>query len=541
MKLIWHQNPDEAVQRKCWELEKSRKEGGQELYWALVREVLKTDPWFLMRVALEWGWLDDQLVGNKLVRHVSENWGKDIGVLYPRGHGKTLPMCAITICAILNNPDIAILEISRTEGNSEKIGAFIGEQLMGNDYLQRCFGRKYNEDGFLPSSTAECKQWGKDGYSLPWRKPRIDPTLTCIPLGGAKAGKHPDIIWIDDPTEKENNDELGWNKVKEAVQGCWFLLPANGFMWWTGTRWHDADPLGMAEKGKLNGKQGMFHFIKESCYVDDNPLKDPTYPAKKRWNMDQISGYTKGSLEAQRRPEPEGLGEFFDAQMRNDPIPAERADIKVKDINIYKPEELPKTTEVLWMGIEVTGGGLPIFNAFKEYLEQTKENIPIVEIRNPRQIGVQKKDRIISALQPIVDRGALWAQEWMLGDEYSSEGLGYEIRRLGKATHDDIVDALHNIPVHLVKQIYPSHPDDLADLYIHVDLAWSESQRSDWTVAIAVAVDHRQNYWIVDYDRFKISSPTGLIQRLIQFYKKFEPSQKGPRFRSSNKYPGSWR
>lgn len=541
MQIVWHDHPDDALRAKCLELEKIRKKDGKSAYWQMVRHLLRRDPWFLMRVALEWSWLDEDLVGRKVIQNAAENWERDQGAVIPRGHGKTLPYSALAICKILQNPDIAILQMSRTDKNANNIGNFISEQLMYNDFLQQCFGRKYNKDGFLPSSTAECKQWGIDGYTIPYRKPRVDPTLLCMSIKGPKAGKHPDVIWLDDPTEEENNNESGWDAVIRAVEGCWFLLPSHGCFWWTGTRWHDSDPLGRAVDGKLLGKQGRFSFIQASCYVDDNPAKGPTYPHKLRWNMTKPSGYTIEMLDTARKPKDQGgLGEFFDAQMRNDPAPAERADIKVKDINIYTDEQLPSIGHVRVFGIETTGGGLPIFNGFREHCEEMRFSLPLQELTNPKRVGITKRDRIVAALQPIVNAGRLWAKEWMIGEDTARDTLGYELRRIGKAAHDDIADALHNVPAHLVKGSLPSSPREPAHLYISVDLAWSENKLADYTVAMAVAVDHQGNYWIVDYDRFQIASPTGIYDRLIKFYRKFEEPQSIRRL-SGRKYPGSWR
>lgn len=544
MRFIWHKDPDEAIREKCRYLEKVRKTDGASAYWALTRELLKTDPWFLMRVALEWGWLDDKLVGSNFIKHIATHWGEDIGILFPRGHGKTLPMSAMCISAICQNPDIAILEISRTEGNADKIGLFISELLVGNDFLQQCFGRKYNKkDGFLPSSVTECSLWGKEGYTLPYRKkPRIDPTLLCIPLKGAKAGKHPDIVWLDDPTEEENNNERGWEQVAKCVQGCWFLLPPEGFFLWTGTRWDDKDPLGRAVEGKLEGKHGKFHFIQYSCYEDDDPTKPPVYPLKVRWNMDKASGYTHEMLEAKRKPVDEGgFGEFFDAQMRNDPAPADRAVIRLADIQRYTPEQLPKLGPVRYMGVETSGGGLVIYQGLQEKVEALKLNIPLVPMENPRKAGVEKSDRIVAAIQPIVSQGRLYLQEWMLGEDGAKkESLGYELKRIHKAAHDDIADALHNAILHLIQKTLPSLPTELLHTYISVDTAYTEKARSDWTVAITVAVDSRGNHWVIDYDRFQSSTPSVIHERLISYYQKHETPQ-SLRAMSNRRYPGSWR
>lgn len=542
MRFIYHQNPDEAVRDQCRYLEQIRKTEGQTAYWNLTRDLLKTDPWFLMRVGLEWGWLDDQLVGHHFVKHIADNWGEDLAILFPRGHGKTLPMSAMCIAMIVNDPNIAILEISRTQDNANKIGNFIADQLMGNDYLQRCFSRKHNPDtGFLPSKIGECNQWGKDGYVLPWRKPRIDPTLLCIPIKGAKAGKHPDKIWIDDPTEAENNNEPGWEQVVQAVMGCWFMLAANGSFFWTGTRWHDADPLGQAELGKLQGKKGPFRFIKYSCYEEDDPGKAPTYPYKVRWNMTEPTGYTHSMLEAKRRPEDEGgFGEFFDAQMRNDPSPAERSDIKVAHINIFEPHEMPKIGHVRIFGIENSGGGLVIYNGFREHCEKLRFSVPLQDISNPRKSGVSKRDRIVAALQPLVDSGKFYAQQWMIGQPGQRDTLGYELRRIGKAAHDDIADAVHNAVVHLSAGIKPVDASEPMHLYIMADMAYTEEKRSDWSVVAAVAVDHHGAHWVVDYVRFQCSSPTGIYDHLLEFYRKFEEPQ-SIRQQSGKKFPGAWR
>jgi hypothetical protein len=231
---------------------------------------------------------------------------------------------------------------------------------------------------------------------------------------------------------------------------------------------------------------------------------------------------------------------FFDAQMRNDPKPSERMDIKISDINIYTPRELPKLGTVRAMGVEITGGGLPIYQGLLEHCEQMKIFLPLTEISNPRKVGLKKSDRIIAAIQPLTHSGRLHIQQWMLGDESSRDTLGYEIRRLGVATHDDIVDALHNVPTHLSNGTLPQGPQEPAHVYISVDLAWTEEKRADYSVAMAVAVDHSGNHYVLDYDRFQISSPTGIYDRLIKFYRKFEEPQTIRKL-SGQKYPGAYR
>ncbi len=542
MKPIWHKDPDQAVREKCRYLEQIRKKEGAATYWALVRQVLKTDPWFMMRVALQFAWLDDQLVGHHFIRHIAENWDDDTLTLLPRGHGKTVPMTAITIHRIINDPNTAILMASRVENNAVKFGEMVSQHLLENDFLQRCFGEKYNKDEYkiLPSSTSGLR-WGQDGYNLPYRRPRVDPTLECISLNSAIAGRHPDWIYLDDLIEAKNNNPEGWQQVKQFINGCKMLIAQKGNFTITGTCWSDGDTVSDIVNGKLHGAGGRkFKVLRMSCYEDDNPLKQPIYPRKKRWNMDVETGFTHESLEAMRAPEHEGgLGIFFDAQMRNNPAPADRADIKVRDIIIYEPPTISKPLpfklgDVRQVGIEVTGGGRPIFTELEKYIEEFKISMPLTEISNTRTS--KKRDRILAALEPITSAGRMRAQQWMIGDESALDNLGYELRRLGAAAHDDIADALHNC-VSLSRDIYPKEGQP-ADIYMAVDLAWTEKERSDWSVCIAIAKDAQKNYWILDYDRFQISNPTGICQRITQFFRKFD-NEDSQRVRSHQRFAGT--
>jgi len=543
IKFIYHQNPDEAIRQKSAELAKLKaNKSTYPLYKKLLGETLKHDLWYLLRVGLQMNFLDEQLTGHDFIKHLSDNWGSDIGILLPRGFGKTLPVSGMCISCILQDPNIAMLQMSRTDGNADKIGAFVSEHLMYNDMLQECFGRKYNPDGFLPSSVSECGSWGKDGYMLPYRTVRrIDPTFVNISLKSAKAGKHPDIIWVDDATEKENNNEVGYEHVDDVIRGLKYLLPANGFMIWTATRWSDADPVGRAYDKKLRGKQGYFNFLLRSCYVDDDPAKGVTYPRKKRWGMEIETGYTLEALEELRTDPIEGP--MFSAQMRNDPAPSDTTEISAADIRIYDPADKPKyisPDSVRMFGIEITGGGRPIYNGFRDFCEELRINIPLVELKSPKEAGMEKADKIIAALQPIVAQGKLHCQEWMIGDvTRQKDTLGYELQRCRVAVHDDIADALSKVTA-MAGKLTPSQPNEPAHLYISVDLAYTEKTRSDFTVAIAVAIDHAGNWWVLNYDRFQLERPTELYNRLLKFYRKFEEPV-SLRSLSGRKYPGSWR
>lgn len=540
MRTIIHKNPDQDIARRYKELQSFRKLHGEDEYYRLLREVVKIDPWYLMRVVYDWGWLDEHLTGQEFLGHLSQNWGRDQAILLPRGHGKTLPMAAEVLRFIFNYPNCAILQVTRTDDNAKKFGDFVSSLIFDNEDIQRCFGIAHNEDGFLPSSLSDTSTWSKEkGYVLPKRKPRLDPTLKCISMAAAKAGKHPDWVYIDDPTEAENNNEAGWNDVADVIRGIWMLLPPSGFFIWTGTRWHDSDPIGMAIDGKLKGKQGQFKCLIRSCYVDDDPSKGVIYPHKIRWNMAVPTGYKLESLEDFRKPINEGgYGTFFDAQMRNDPKPLEINDLDINALNVYDKKDLPELGDVATIVAEVDGGGLVLWNSIKEMAEDTGVDLPLEQYVTPRGTGrASKKDRIIAVLQPEMTAGKLYAQEWMIGDKHAREGLGYEIRRIGSARHDDIVDALHKA-IEVAKGLAPHEPGEPMPVVVAIDFAWSEKKRSDWTVIIAVGIDHNGSLYIVNYDRFQCSLPSGVFQRILSFYQKLTKSKNE---QSTKPFPGAWR
>jgi len=112
----------------------------------------------------------------------------------------------------------------------------------------------------------------------------------------------------------------------------------------------------------------------------------------------------------------------------------------------------------------------------------------------------------------------------MLGEAGDSAGFGYEVRRLGVAKHDDIVDTFSMI-IELVGASFPDNNVKLLDVYIGADLAWTQERKSDHTVVMAVAVDAERNFWILDYDRFQISQASEIAARLIKFFRKWSPEE----------------
>lgn len=537
-----HDSPDEAVKERLQSLAKIKKAKGERAYKSMLRHIILTDPWFMMRVVFDWGFLDEELVGRQLLLHLKNDPTLDKVIALPRGHGKTLPMTAILINILLNFPDAAIMMVARTENNAVMFGDTIGQHLTSNPILQDIFGTQNEEGGILPVSKSETTLWGKDGYNLPSRKPRRDPSLLCVSIGTSVTGLHPDLIYVDDPTEATNNNPTGWSNVISWMNNAKLLLPPQGFMIWSGTTWADGDPLSLAFQGKLKGKQGPFKVLRRSCYIDDNPSKGVIYPKKKRWNMVHETGYTVEALDNMRAPQSEGgMGQFFNAQMRNDPAPIDEAEIDINQIIIYNQSQLPKLEDkVRLVGIEADGPGLVLYSGLDEKCRGLKIPMPLTTYNQPRKANMTKADHIKGALQPIIQSGKLYIKEWMLGDGISNDTLGYELSRLGAAAHDDIADALRSIVVHLIGGSKPAE-NEPARVYIGTDLAYTEKARSDFTVIMAVAMDNKGNYWVLDYDRFQSSSPSTIHDRIIQFTRKYDSVGTNNNSHKKRKFMGSWR
>lgn len=507
--LILHDKPDAAMRRIVVELERIKREGYTSDYWKEVAKLCTTDPWFLIRVVLDWGFPCEDLHAKRIIPFVAKHYDQDVGIFIPRGHIKTLTFSALTIFEILRNPNCAVLIASATEKLTQDTAKLISNTLLKNPLLQGAFPE------LLPSSKTESQLWGKDGYALPNRKDRIDPTLFMASLGANVTGRHPDLIWPDDLLIPANNTPAGYVKIENFFNECKALLPPHGRLWVTGTRYNDADPYGKILEGKLLGNKGPFNTLVLSCYENDDEKQAPIYVPKVRWNMQIESGYSHKLLEQKRKE----LGVFFNAQYRNNPLPDSDQIIRLSDINVYDPKDLPRYGRCMGLGIEITGGGRLIYTNLEEECEKLKISLPLRELTTPRKAGLKKSDRILSTLEPVVRQGKLYLKAWMKGDGADSDSLGYELVRLGVAKHDDIADALHNVISQMACGLYPTHRE-LPHLYIAVDPAFSEKERSDWSVIIAVVIDQSANIWVADYERFQVASPTTICHRIIQFYQR---------------------
>lgn len=525
-----HDEPDEVVREKIKQLKSLKREPGEVTlpsghkltkYQYQLRLWCQSDWWFLARAPLGMHWLDEDLHGRTLLRHYfrpTEEGGLtdefDKATLIPRGHVKTLFLgCSRTINKILRNPAIQVMYASATIPLAQDVGLYVSDALIFNPHLQEAF------PDILPRSKQQCAQWGVRGYRLPAVNTK-DPTFFSASLDTNVTGKHPDVLFLDDLIVEQTNTPGGWEKGHKFIKNGLSLLPPHGYFEWLATRWHDSDVSSMIINDEVRGKQGKVSVLIMSCWVDDDERKGPIWPAKKRWGADTVSGYTTQQLLDMKHTQ----GAFFNAQMRNDPKPEDEQVLNMADINTYKEGEFPAYDECRTVGIEVTGGGVLIYNTLLERVQTFALEMPLVEITNEKagRSGLTKEDMILAEIEPVIREGRLYLREDMLEDyKRNADCLGHEIYRLGAARHDDIVDALHALLKYLAAGVRPE-PTEPCHMYIACDLAFTDKARSDYSVLLAAVIDHKGNVWVIDYDRFKLASPVGISDRIIQFYRKWQ-------------------
>jgi len=514
--MIVHEYPDAAVREKGRKLLELKAKSNKAAYRNTLREYLRTDLWFLIRAGLRWWYFDEKLHGQELMKFIYEpKENRDKAIFLPRGHGKSLFTIARLVQYPLRDVNEKILVASATKELSQKMGGMWSDIMLSNDMLKEAFPE------IIPKSKASCEMWGMRGYNLPCSDASIDPTLFCASLRANVTGKHPSIIILDDILVPETDNPAGYNEVKGFLKQCKALAMPHTWIEINGTRYNDKDPYQGIIDGEIKGAKGDFDYIIRSCYKDDDEKKSPIYPlAKKRWNKESNSGFSHELLDLKRAE----LGSFFNAQYRNNPIPFSDIQMKRTHLNVYKAEELPAYGACRAVGIEIAGSGRIIYQMLAEELEKLLLFMPLTTMKPLDRYG-SKVERIMGELEPLVRERRIYCQEWMIGHDTDMETLAYELERLGAAKHDDIVDTLHMIKGNLVKGLTPAK-GDLADLYIGVDIAYTQAASSDYTVVMAVVIDDNGNYWVVDYDRFKVKSPSAIVKKIMQFYQRINSAAK---------------
>jgi hypothetical protein len=326
-------------------------------------------------------------------------------------------------------------------------------------------------------------------------------------------GTHPDLLLFEDIVFSNSQSDL--DTSERAFVEAFALLPPHGRVIINGTRWDDKDLYGKILEGGYSGNLGPFRSLVLSCYTED---RKPIYPKKVRGGAE--SGFSLDDLERRRKINPT----FFYCQFLNDPQPEEFQTMKVMDIQTYHPQDLPDHGKAYAVGIEIVGGGVTFPTLFQRTCREFRLEIPVKEINPKKSTG--KDDRILNALAPIIAQKRLFVQQWMKEDRH---GIVHEVRRFGAGANDDIIDALAMVHLDMCRGIHPQ-ANQLSQLWIAADLAFRIGADKDWTVFIAVTIDHKDNYWVKDYERFQEQDPVKIAERLVKFYQRMNSDASETRY-----------
>jgi len=161
---------------------------------------------------------------------------KNIIILAPRGHGKSIAMACYVIQRILDNPNIRILVVSNTSKQSTEFMGIVKSWFEHPDFV-KYFGDYSNKN--VKWTTSEMIVKGRT-------KVMRESTLSASSYGGAIISRHVDLLIIDDIEDEENSRtkaqrellEIWFNKTLGPVPEPWAKTVV------VGTRWHYEDLYG---------------------------------------------------------------------------------------------------------------------------------------------------------------------------------------------------------------------------------------------------------------------------------------------------------
>ena len=440
-----------------------------------------------------------------------EDVPEEIGNLeLARGHFKTTlaDICYIT-WRLMRDPDLRILVCHGKRDTAVKILSEIKFHMEHNDDL-----KSIAPDVFYRDPAKQSPSWKQDEIFVKIRDKRNlkVPSIMATGVDASVVGLHFGMLIHDDLVYREN---VGTNDAREKTreyrrESLALLVPHkgnSGKLLNIGTRWHYDDAHQELEDG-FNG-QGPYTNqvwqLKMGCR--DEETGEPLFPT--RW--------TNEKLESQRQR----MGSFtFACQFENNPVPDDQQTFKRTDLRwfedlpgYHEPEHLrrpylfftavdPNRTEQtqndpcvvmtaardpdghIWI-VDMSRGhptGTELVKIIRSHLQRWEPETLILETNNYQyqlqrwleedmiRIGrswhitpvvrgptTRKYDRI-SALQPLVERGALHIREGM-------EVVAQELEHWPAWNHDDTLDTLADVynygwnpkPAHVDRAVPTSH------------------------------------------------------------------------------------
>ena len=157
---------------------------------------------------------------------------KNLLILAPRGHGKSILLANYVIWRIIQNPNIRILVVSATGKQSTDFMSVVQGQFENPDFIE-IFGDYRN-----------VKKWNNMEIMVKGRtKIMREATLSVSSYGGAIISRHVDLLIADDVVDEDN----ARTQTQRELLETWFfksltpVLEPNAKTIALGTRWHYED------------------------------------------------------------------------------------------------------------------------------------------------------------------------------------------------------------------------------------------------------------------------------------------------------------
>lgn len=388
-------------------------------------------------------------------------------ILMPRGSFKsTIMTVAYSLWRLVNNPNIRILIVSETFGQSKGFLRSIKQHIEENETFKMLFG-VLRPDG-------RDKLWSSDQIIVDSRtNPKVkEPTISCAGVGVQKTGYHCDLIIMDDVQSDKNTTTMEQiEKVKDFYKNLMSILDPGGKLFVVGTRWHFSDLYNYL----LEEESDQFGTYIKKAIQEDGSLLFPT-----RLTHDFLEKVKKAQGAA-----------FFSAQYQNNPVDQETAMFKRAWLQFYQtpPPSLrhfividPASglshhadfTGVVVAGICPDGDiyireAVPLKATIADVMARIFELVEKYDIHNNGCLGLEvnamqrtwkyvfneemskkhfffaikelrggsnkSKPQRVSALQPYFENGKIWLKK-------EQTELIDQICRFPKIAHDDLIDAM---------------------------------------------------------------------------------------------------
>jgi hypothetical protein len=197
----------------------------------------------------------------------------------PRGTGKTTTITqAYILQLICKYPNIAVLLVNEVEKLAMKILGEIKQQIETNELLRILYPEIVPPD--LKSTT-----WSATAIVTKRSEPRKEPTIMVSGVGGALAGNHPDVIFVDDMLSDQAMESARANSVADLIgqTNRWIhrlvpLLSGASYreLTFIGTRWWYGDSYEHLEESFGYGQDPQ-HYMLKSRLTDGSTQRLPAY------------------------------------------------------------------------------------------------------------------------------------------------------------------------------------------------------------------------------------------------------------------------